>query len=122
MTDDGTIPDLAADEIDALIARGEPLLVQIWASWCGPCKAMLPVLEALAPDFAGGLTIVRLETGNDDKPANDAWTKPFGVRSVPTFILFDKGADIAGFAGTAEPAQLRSWLDGHLAGPPPRAA
>jgi len=75
---------------------------------------MFPVLDTIAGERAPDLAIVKLQIDGEGQPQNGKWAQQFGVQSVPTFILFKDGEDIAGFAGTATPAQLRSWLDENM--------
>lgn len=87
----------------------EPVLVDFWAEWCGPCKAIAPVLEELSTELAGKVKIVKL-----DVDANPSAAAQYGVRSIPTMILFKGGeaADIKVGAGTPK-AGLMKWLEGH---------
>lgn len=117
-----SVQELEAGALQALIDTGNPVLVDVWASWCGPCNAMFPVVDAVAREHGDELTVVKLEIDNPSTPQNDAWTQQFGIRSVPTFILFRGGTDIAGFAGTATAAQFRDWLKSELQKPADEAA
>ncbi len=89
----------------------EPVLVDFWAEWCGPCKAIAPVLEELSSELAGKVKIVKLNI--DENPDT---TIKYGVRSIPTMILFKNGeaADMKVGAGTPK-AGLSKWLEGHAA-------
>jgi thioredoxin 1 len=89
----------------------EPVLVDFWAEWCGPCRAISPVLEELSTELAGKVKIVKLNI--DENPAT---TTKYGVRSIPTMILFKGGeaADMKIGAGTPK-AGLSKWLSSHAA-------
>ena len=83
-----------------------PVLVDYWAEWCGPCKAITPVLEAVAPEYAGKVKIVKL---NIDENPN---TPPmYGIRSIPTLMLFKNGAVESTKVGGLNKAQLTEFLD-----------
>ncbi|MCW5720923.1 MAG: thioredoxin [Devosia sp.] len=89
----------------------EPVLVDFWAEWCGPCLAIAPVLDELSGELAGKVKIVKLNV--DQNPST---TAKYGVRSIPTMILFKNGeaADMKIGAGTPK-AGLTKWLEGHAA-------
>ncbi len=90
-----------------VLAASEPVLVDFWAEWCPPCKAMDPVLDRLAEEMAGKVKIVKL-----DIETNPATTVRYNVRSMPTLILFRNGqpADMKVGAGQSR-VQLVKWLD-----------
>lgn len=86
-----------------------PVLVDFWAQWCGPCKAIAPVLEELAPQYADKLKIVKLDV--DQNPA----TPPkFGVRGIPTLILFVDGQVKATQVGMLSKSDLIKFIDSHI--------
>ncbi len=86
-----------------------PVLVDYWAEWCGPCKMIGPSLEEISEELAGQVEIVKLNI--DDHPDTPA---KYGVRGIPTMILF-KGGEIADTkVGAAPKAQLKSWLEAAL--------
>ena len=91
--------------------RGGPVLVNIWATWCGPCKAMAPVLAQAAQELEPRLRVAKLET--DGVPEIAA---RFAVRSIPTLILFEGGREVARTAGAMPLSQLKAWLEPRLAG------
>ena len=94
---------------DVLEASG-PVLVDFWAEWCGPCKMIGPSLEEISDELGEKVTIAKLNI--DDNP--DAPSK-YGVRGIPTMILFKNGAPAATKVGAAPKSQLKGWLEGELA-------
>jgi thioredoxin 2 len=83
-----------------------PVLVDLWAPWCGPCRAVSPALENLARDRAGRIKLVKVNV--DESPAIAA---RFGVQGIPTLLVLDKGTVVARQTGAAPEAALRRWLD-----------
>jgi thioredoxin 1 len=86
-----------------------PVLVDFWAQWCGPCKAIAPILDDLAQKYNGKIKIVKLDV--DNSPA----TPPkFGVRGIPTLILFKDGQVQATQVGMLSKNELMSFIDTHV--------
>lgn len=86
-----------------------PVLVDFWAQWCGPCKAIAPILEDLAQKYTDKLKIVKL-----DVDSNPATPPKFGVRGIPTLILFKDGQVKATQVGLLSKAELVSFIDEHI--------
>ncbi len=87
-----------------------PVLVDLWATWCGPCRTVSPVLEQLARERAGRLKLVKV-----DVDAAPHLSQRFSVQAVPTLLLLDHGQVLARQAGAAPVAALRTWVDNALA-------
>lgn len=98
----------AAFETDVLAATG-PVLVDFWATWCGPCKMIAPILDELARDYDGRARVVKM-----DVDANPTVPAQFGVRGIPTLIIFKDGKPVAQKVGAMAKGQLTAFLEPHL--------
>ena len=92
-----------------VIAADGPVLVDFWAEWCGPCKMIGPALEEISEELGEKVTIAKLNI--DDNP--DAPSR-YGVRGIPTMILFKDGNPAATKVGAAPKSQLKGWIEGEL--------
>ena len=108
---DITIQNFEADLINA--SMQQPVLLDIWAPWCGPCKALTPVLETLEVAYAGRFKLAKLNA--DEQPdISGQLSQMFGVRSIPFCVLFKEGQPIDGFVGALPEAKIREFLDRHV--------
>lgn len=94
---------------DDVINAKIPVLVDFWAEWCGPCKMLSPILDEIAPQYEGKLKIVKV---NVDQSGTIA--AKYGVRGIPTLLLFKEGDVEATKVGALSKSQLVSFIDSHL--------
>ena len=99
-----TITDasFAADVLDS----GDVVLIDFWAEWCGPCKQIAPALDEIAKDYEGRLTIGKVNI--DENPETPG---KYGVRGIPTLMIFSGGEHIATRVGAAPKSQLAAWVE-----------
>ncbi|MCO4052984.1 MAG: thioredoxin [Bosea sp.] len=99
----------ASFEADVL-GSSEPVVVDFWAEWCGPCRMIAPALDEIATEMAGKVKIVKLNV--DENPAVSA---RFGIRSIPTLMVFKGGKLVAQKAGAAPKSDLSKWISASAA-------
>jgi len=92
-----------------VINSDQPVLVDFWAPWCGPCKLLTPTIEALATSFAGKVRVGKMNIDDNPKVASD-----LGISSIPTVILFKGGQMVDRFVGVSPLSKLSAAIDKQL--------
>lgn len=102
--------DIDGSALERQIARSTlPVLVDIWAPWCGPCRAMAPAYEAAARELEPEVRLVKLNSDNEQELSGR-----LGIRGIPTMILFRGGREIARTSGAMAAGQIVAWVRGRL--------
>ncbi|MDR6854002.1 tetratricopeptide repeat protein [Variovorax guangxiensis] len=110
---DITLENFQTELIDGSMTT--PVLLDIWAEWCGPCKQLGPVLEKLEVEYGGRFTLAKLDA--DKVPQiSQQLSQMFGVRSIPFCVMFKDGQPVDGFVGAIPADQIRAFLDKHVPG------
>jgi len=92
-----------------VLGADEPVLVDFWAEWCGPCRMIAPALEEISNELGDKLTVVKLNIDeNPDTPGR------YGVRGIPTMLLFKGGQPVAQKVGAAPRSQIQQWIEASL--------
>ena len=99
------------DDVDAALVATVPVVVDLWAPWCAPCRTVTPILEQAARDRAGRLKVVKVNV--DELP--DISVR-YGVRGIPTLLLLDRGVEVARQVGALPATAFDRWLDSYVAG------
>lgn len=94
----------------AVLGSKEPILVDFWAEWCGPCKQISPILDEIAGEMAGKLTVAKVNI--DQNPESP---QKYGVRGIPTMILFKDGKPVATKVGSMPKSAIVEWLNSVVA-------
>lgn len=115
MLDSEFIVDVNTDAFEAQVLKAsfqQPVLVDFWAPWCGPCKSLTPVLEKLAHEYAGAFVLAKINTDEEQMLAAQV-----GVRSLPTVVLIKEGQLLDQFSGALPEGDVRKFLDQHIEKP-----
>lgn len=112
--------DVTTANFDQLVIENsfhKPVLVDFWAEWCAPCKVLMPMLQQITEGYQGELLLAKV-----DCEAEQDIVARFGIRSLPTVVLFKDGQPVDGFAGAQPESAVRALLEPHVQMPPPAAA
>jgi thioredoxin 1 len=107
MTKTVAVTDSTFDDI--VLKSTDPVLVDFWATWCRPCQMVAPILEELTQEYAGKLTIAKLDVDQNQQTASK-----FHVMSIPTMIIFKQGKPVTNIVGFKPKEQLKKELDAAL--------
>ncbi len=99
----GNVPEFTDANFEALVLKSDkPVVIDLWAEWCAPCRALAPTIEALSKELSGSITIGKLDiTANPNTP------NKYGVTAIPTLLMFRNGKEVGRMMGTKTAGELR---------------
>lgn len=102
--------DVTADSFkECVLDSNKPVLLDFWASWCGPCKAIAPIIAEIAEAYADKITVAKLNVDEDGSVAAE-----YGVRGIPTLLLFKQGEVLGSMVGAATKEKVEEFLSQHI--------
>ncbi|HEY83345.1 MAG TPA: thioredoxin [Dehalococcoidia bacterium] len=102
--------EVSDDNFDQVVLQSDkPVLVDFWAAWCGPCRMVAPIVEELAEEYEGRVTVAKVDVDQNRKTASR-----YGVMSIPTLLIFKNGAPVSNIVGFRPKADLKRSLDAVL--------
>ncbi|MEX2245159.1 MAG: thioredoxin [Dehalococcoidia bacterium] len=107
------VEELYEDTFDGTLEEHDLLFVDFYADWCGPCKAVAPVVERVAREYAGRVAFGKLNT-----EGNPLIARRYGIRSIPTMMVFARGKPVSRAGGFQPETRIRAMLDPHAPPPP----
>ena len=106
----GTLLEITDANFDQEVLKSDvPVLIDLWAVWCGPCKMVAPIVEEIAGEYAGKLKVGKVDVDNNRQTAMN-----YSIRSIPTIILFKNGEVAEVMVGAAPKAQIISKISSHM--------
>jgi putative thioredoxin len=103
------VTDATFDEVVVEGSKTRPVVVDMWAAWCGPCRTLTPILEKVAEERGGAFLLAKLDTD-----ANPSVAQAFGVQSIPTVVAFKEGQPVTGFVGAYPEPEVNRFVDSIL--------
>lgn len=103
------ILEVTPSTYDSLLQEETPVLIDFWASWCGPCRALSPIVDELADDWAGRIKVAKCNVDENQDIAMQ-----YGVMSIPTLVLLKQGTEVTRTVGSMPKTQLMAELEGYL--------